>query len=286
MGYIGTGAIGSMVGYYVAAKELLGIQSGTKTPETETPPPETETPPPETETPPPETETPPPETETPPPETESLSFEDQFTTDNTGYDPAKWTAIKKKRFNGRKITAQRFYSVDRNSMKIAPQSYESLFLETNTTFSPPVKATIDILTASDAYGSGAHMGFALPGELYPGKKQDRQGRGSMWKFSTDSVFVGYNNGLSVTCQKDSPLHTKGDTGKNQTGAGSYTDPVNDITAELVWQPSAVRLSIGDKEFEVSENIPTDPMPFYLNAREWVGSDACSLTFANLTIENI
>jgi len=38
MGYIGTGAIGSMVGYYVAAKELLGIQSGTKTPETETPP--------------------------------------------------------------------------------------------------------------------------------------------------------------------------------------------------------------------------------------------------------
>lgn len=42
MGYIGTGAIGGIVGYYVAAKELLGIQS-----ETETPPSEIETPPPE-----------------------------------------------------------------------------------------------------------------------------------------------------------------------------------------------------------------------------------------------
>jgi hypothetical protein len=276
MGYIGTSAIGSMVGYYVGAQELLGIQS------------ETETPPPETETPPPETETPPPETETPPPETASDSFEDAFTTRETGYDPNQWTAIKKTRFDGQTVTGQRFSQVGGGRMKMTPQSYESLYLETATTFSPPVKAAVDIVSASPAYGSGAHIGFALPGELYPGKKQERQGRGSMWKFSTDSVFFGYgqDGDIGVTSQKGSPLHPEGDTSKNQSGAGKYTGDIKDITAELVWRPSTVQLSIGAREFKISKNVPTEEMPFYLNAREWVGSDACSVTFADLTIKNL
>ena len=260
MGYIGTGAIGGIVGYYVAAKELLGIQS-------------------ETETPPPETETPPPETETPPPETGSLLFEDPFTTENTGYDPEKWSVIKKTRFEGEDVTGTRFTQTENERLRIAPQSYESVYLESSTTFSPPVELTIDIANGTPQYGSAADLGFAMPGETYPGRGGERSGRGRMFKWTTDSVNIIYNKDgkIRVLSQKNSPLHNNGDSGDNQSGDGSWNKGISNTTATLMWTSEEVRLSVGDDSFSITENIPTDPMPLYLTGIEWVGSEAVDMT---------
>lgn len=84
LSYIGTGAIGAMIGYYAGVKELLGIQQEPRPRQSEeqgstSPTPEVITDPPET--PPPETETPPPEN----PGTETVVVDDFENTEQLGW---------------------------------------------------------------------------------------------------------------------------------------------------------------------------------------------------------
>jgi hypothetical protein len=293
LSYVGTGAIGGIIGYYARARGLLGLQQEPRSAESRpeesaSPTPEAITDPPETESPPPETESPPETEATPPESTETLPFEDTFTTAESGYNPEQWRVIKKTRFDGRDVTGTRFAQTGNNQLRIAPRSYESVYLESKTTFSPPVELTVDIASATPQYGSAADLGFAMPGETYPGRGGQRSGRGRMFKWTTDSVDFTYNQDgkISVFSQKDSPLHNDGDSGANQSGSGGGNQRISNTSITLTWTSEEVRLTVGDEVFRTTDHIPTDPMPLYLTGIEWVGSEAVEMTLNSVSIAQL
>lgn len=267
LSYLGTGTMGAVAGYYAGVQGLLGLQSGETGGATGAGRP---------------TET---AESTPTERGETARFEDTFTTADTGYDPEKWRVIKKTRFEGEDATGDRFTQTGDDQLEMSPQSYESVYLESRNTFSPPVEMTINIASATPQYGSAADLGFAMPGETYPGRGGERSGRGRMFKWTTDSAHLIYNQDgkISVFSQKDSPLHNEGDAGRNQSGDGSWKDDISDTAITLSWTSEEASLRVGDRTYTTTENIPTDPMPLYLTGIEWVGSEAVVMTLNNVNV---
>jgi len=276
--FIGGVGTGTLLGYYLGAKEALGIQDSAPEPERR----ETTAP----SGPEPETTTAPSTEESPSTTTApEVSFADRFTTPGTGYDPEKWSLVQKTRFDGDDIAGDRVTQTGADQLRIAPQSYESVYLRSEPTFSPPVTLTLEIASATHSYGTAADLGFAMPGETYPGRGGERSGRGRMFKWTTDSVHAIYNQDgdLGVMAQADSPLHDAGDSGENQSGNGAWTGDVDDTEVVLEWTAEAVSLTVGGQRFAVTENVPTDPMPLFLTGIEWVGSEGVTVVLDSVAV---
>jgi len=281
LSYVGTGAIGGIIGYYARARGLLGLQQEPRS--VESGPEESASPTAEAITDPPETESPPPETESPPESPTETSpadvlFQDQFKTLDTGYDPDKWTT---KRANRGTLT-----QTERNSLLVSPPSDSYAGIRTNSDFSPPITLNFEIDEWTQAYASGIYVGFL--DQEYPSAEH----RAAPQKRSRNSIiskFQREDKGLQFITQRDSPIGSGEDTKENQswnvrTKSEIGWESGEISTVKIDWSGSEAILSIdGEMIFRETENIPDRALSLYIMAHSWVPPGDSELLLRNLRI---